>query len=34
LASDKCGIPADKLKVDLKDLEAKTTCCSPGGGCC
>lgn len=35
LASDKCGIPADKLKVSLKDLGAKeAACCSPGGNCC
>lgn len=35
LASDKCGIPADKLKVNLKELGSKeAACCAPGGGCC
>jgi hypothetical protein len=36
LASDSCGIPADKLKVALSDVGAKSasTCCTPGGGCC
>ena len=38
LASDKCGIPADKLKVSLADLSTpKQTCCTPspsGAKCC
>ncbi len=35
LASDACGIPADKLKKPLADLTPKqTACCTPGGGCC
>ncbi|MES2565589.1 MAG: DUF6428 family protein [Bacteroidota bacterium] len=36
LASDSCGIPAEKLKVNLKELqnENKGRCCTPGGGCC
>lgn len=35
LANDKCGIPAEKLKVSLKDLQNKTnSCCAPGGNCC
>jgi hypothetical protein len=35
LASDKCGIPADKLKVSLSSLQEKSQgCCTPGGGCC
>ncbi len=33
LASDKCGIPAEKLKVNLIDLSKENTC-TPGGGCC
>ena len=33
LASDKCGIPAEKLKVNLADLN-KQNSCKPGGGCC
>lgn len=31
LAKDKCGIPADKLKVNLAST---ATSCTPGGGCC
>jgi len=35
LASDKCGIPAEKLKVNLKDIQNKSSsCCAPGTGCC
>lgn len=35
LALDKCGIPPEKLKVNLKDLSnSSTNCCSPGGKCC
>ena len=35
LASDKCGIPPEKLKVNLVDLGAKEqACCTPGSGCC
>lgn len=35
LASDKCGIPQEKLKVSLADLQnQKSSCCAPGGGCC
>jgi hypothetical protein len=35
LAQDKCGIPPEKLKVNLKDLSnSSTNCCSPGGKCC
>jgi len=36
LASDKCGIPVEKLKVNLKDLQTENTgsCCTPGGKCC
>lgn len=35
LASDKCGIPQDKLKVSLKDLQTQSKACyTPGGGCC
>jgi len=33
LAKDKCGIPADKLKVNLGDLANENTC-TPGSGCC
>jgi hypothetical protein len=34
LASDKCGIPTEKLKVKLEELTTTSSCCSPGGGCC
>ena len=34
LAQDKCGIPADKLKVNLAELNTSATTCTPGGGCC
>lgn len=35
LASDSCGIPSEKLKVDLAGIQdmAKGTC-APGGKCC
>jgi len=32
-AKDKCGIPEEKLKVNLSALP-KQACCRPGGGCC
>ena len=34
LAKDKCGIPAEKLKVNLVDLSNNQSCCTPGGKCC
>lgn len=35
LATDKCGIPPEKLKVSLADLSAKkSSCCTPNSGCC
>lgn len=35
LAQDKCGIPADKLKVNISQVVASASaCCTPGGGCC
>lgn len=34
LASDKCGIPAEKQKVKLSDLQAQKKACTPGGKCC
>lgn len=35
LASDKCGIPKEKLKINLKELQTKKqSCCSPESGCC
>ncbi|TYR31685.1 hypothetical protein FXV77_20800 [Sphingobacterium phlebotomi] len=32
LASDACGIPAEKQKVKLSELNS--TCCTPHSGCC
>lgn len=35
LASDACGIPPVKQKVQLADITAeKQSCCTPGGSCC
>jgi hypothetical protein len=35
LAPDKCGIPAEKPKISLINLQAETqNSCTPGGGCC
>jgi hypothetical protein len=35
LASDKCGIPAEKLKLSLSELNVPAAqSCEPGGKCC
>lgn len=36
LAPDSCGVPAEKEKVSLSELSAKSTDagCTPGSGCC
>lgn len=34
LAQDQCGIPTEKPKVRLSDMNNETSCCSPEGGCC
>jgi hypothetical protein len=35
LASDACGIPADKQKINLSEIGAASgSTCTPGGGCC
>ena len=35
LASDQCGIPKEKLKLSLSELQTNNnTSCKPGGGCC
>ena len=35
LAKDNCGIPKEKLKVNLSQLQpAEASTCTPGGGCC
>ncbi len=33
LATDSCGIPQEKLKVNLAEVSTQNSC-SPGGGCC
>jgi hypothetical protein len=33
LASDACGIPQEKMKVSLSEIQNQNTC-KPGGGCC
>lgn len=33
LAQDQCGIPAEKQKIKLSDLETVSSC-KPGSGCC
>lgn len=34
LASDQCGAPAAKPKMRLSEIQAQTSCCTPGGSCC
>lgn len=34
LAQDQCGIPQEKPKVRLSDMNNETSCCTPNGGCC
>jgi len=34
LASDKCGIPQEKQKINLSELPSTQTSCSPDSGCC
>lgn len=36
LAKDKCGIPPEKQKVKLSDLQKveSSSCCTPNSGCC
>jgi hypothetical protein len=33
LAMDKCGVPAEKQKIEMVNLASGATC-TPGGGCC
>ncbi|PVY38937.1 DUF6428 family protein [Pontibacter virosus] len=33
LAPDKCGIPKEKLRINLREIQSGNTC-TPGGGCC
>jgi hypothetical protein len=34
LAKDNCGIPAEKVKVNLSEVGASSNACAPGSGCC
>lgn len=36
LASDHCGIPSEKMKINLHEITTKSeqNCCTPGGKCC
>ena len=34
LAIDKCGLPAEKQKIEMKNLTIGASSCTPGGGCC
>ena len=34
LAKENCGIPTEKAKISLANLELQTAGCTPGGGCC
>ena len=35
LAKDNCGIPAEKIKAKMADLQkASASCCTPNSGCC
>lgn len=34
LAQDSCGVPQQKPKIKLSELNKEAACCTPGGGCC
>jgi hypothetical protein len=34
LAKDNCGIPKEKQKINLSELQTSNTSCSPNSGCC
>jgi hypothetical protein len=34
LAKENCGIPTEKPKMKLADLQPATSCCDPKSGCC
>jgi len=34
LAKDNCGVPQQKQKLQLAELETSKSCCTPGGGYC
>lgn len=33
-SGEECCAPAEKPKVEMKNLAVATDCCTPGGGCC
>lgn len=34
LAKEKCGIPSQKPKIRLSQLQTQASACTPGSGCC
>jgi hypothetical protein len=34
LAQDQCGIPPEKQKLKLSEVQSQSNCCPPGGNCC
>lgn len=34
LAKDNCGVPEEKPRVKLADLQSQSSCCDPNSGCC
>ena len=34
LAEDACGIPSQKPKMKLSEIQNNTSCCNPSTGCC
>jgi hypothetical protein len=34
LAQDACGIPEEKQRVKLSELQNSSSCCAPDSGCC
>ena len=34
LAKDNCGVPKQKPRVKLSELQAMSACCDPKSGCC
>ena len=34
LAKDNCGIPAEKPRISLSELQNASACCEPSSGCC
>ena len=34
LAKDSCGIPEEKVKVSLANIQENVNCCDPTSGCC